>query len=185
MSVKVGTYQCKECNTNITGTLAVWVTHTETYEHIKNVRLNNLKHLYCEKCDIHCRSKPEYDTHMMSLKHNKEKLDLTIIFCEKCDLQCHSKIQYNHHLVTNKHRKIEEPEQKPELYECKKCNYYCYNEKLWKNHCATKKHNIDFSNNIDYECKLCDYKTRMKHHYDQHCNSQKHIIKSNSNSSNI
>ena len=90
-----------------------FIDHTFSKEHDKKERIQFLKRIYCEKCNLQCETKKQYDKHILGKKHNKSCINL---FCEKCNMKYRFKKEYDAHLLTKKHFNIRFFKQIPFTY---------------------------------------------------------------------
>ena len=109
-----------------------------------------LSQYYCNKCDIDCRKKNNYEKHLLTLKHlkNKNGAQMEIenspkkvhFFCNFCNIKTNNKKDYELHILTLKHKKREmqiscsnEQHEHTKLYICDVCDkQYTCSSGLWK-----------------------------------------------------
>ncbi len=126
-------HKCRVCG--IEGmTHKEFIDHTFTKEHDRKERIRFLKTIYCEKCDLQCETRKQYDKHILGLKHNKNSNDL---FCEKCNMKYRFKKEYDAHLLTKKH--LNGLQNKDEFF-CEKCNVKSNCKSAFELHLKTKRH---------------------------------------------
>ena len=115
--------------------------------------MSNESEYYCEKCDVRCRYKSDYDRHITTAKHKKgnfsdvcSDISTSDYYCEYCDYFCSKQSLWRKHIATQKHqkkfpfstRKVSTPETS---YECKFCaKPYDNYKSLWshQNICSQK-----------------------------------------------
>ena len=89
---------------------------------------------YCEKCDFTCCKLSNWNQHIVTRKHNRDRAEKIPDFnCKKCDVTCCKLSNWNRHLKSKKH--THGAKKCHAVFACKKCkkeyksrSSLCYHE---------------------------------------------------------
>jgi len=108
----------------------------QTVERLPKI-VNKKLDLYCEVCDISCKSIDSFERHKKTKKHESSlnALDKTIdmitnvdvkkFICKACHFECSKRSDYNRHLATPKHVKMTKITEKKNNSSVRKCGFIC------------------------------------------------------------
>jgi len=101
---EVRNYDCDDCDFHTTSRTA----HDLHIASANHIAVKKQKTLYCEACDVQCRTVMELSQHKTTKKHkhalNPELADPETFSCEACAYSTEHKHVYNTHLRSKKHQ---------------------------------------------------------------------------------
>jgi len=166
-------FGCKTCSIENMNHEA-WKNHfSNDKEHLRRVEEKVLKSLFCDKCEVQCKNRDQFERHCKTNTHKNPKVKL---YCEICEQKYRFNKEYLNHLETNKHKnKLTGSATKIQLY-CETCDQMFRFKQEFLNHLETNKHKKKLTNSQPetFECTKCEYICSIQHLWTQHCKTKKH-----------
>ena len=141
---------------------------------------------YCIYCDYSTDNQLNFERHLSSEKHrkNKEELDpleTSEYYCKKCNYETYNKHHFKKHLESKKHKSkffINEDNK----YVCDVCNYSTDKKCNFDRHLRIHETPVEKeTDTLRHKCDICNYSTNKKCNFDRHClthlNERKFVCK--------